>query len=379
MHIFRKLVLLITCVSMSNMISGQDTYSCEIKWDDWGVPHIRGQSDVDVYYGFGWAQMKAHGNLILEAFGKSRGLAAEYWGGHQNLQSDQLIRKLGIPARASSWYAMQGKGIQDMLSAFVAGMNDYCSKHPESIRADLKVVLPITVSDPLAKLQVSYHLKVAAFAMQPQAAAWKNAGSNAWAIAPSKTENGNSILLMQPHPPWFEDYLFFEAHLKSPHLNVYGIALLGSPSVAMGFNEHLGWGLTFNQADAMDLVELKIKDNRYLIDGKWKAFETHTDTIKVTQEHTVQEHTIVSKKSDFGFLIEEKEGKGLALRISGLDRPFFTQQFMEMAKAKNLAAFEKAMKMLQLPLQNVIYADKDGSIFYLYNGIIPKRPSGEYG
>jgi len=34
------------------------------------------------------------------------------------------------------------------------------------------------------------------------------------------------------------------------------------------------------------------------------------------------------------------------------------------------------MQMLQLPLQNIIYADKHGDIFYLYNGIIPKRPEG---
>jgi acyl-homoserine-lactone acylase len=53
---------------------------------------------------------------------------------------------------------------------------------------------------------------VGAFAMLPQADEWKTAGSNAWAIAPSKSESGNALLLTQPHPPWFDDYLFFEAH-----------------------------------------------------------------------------------------------------------------------------------------------------------------------
>jgi acyl-homoserine-lactone acylase len=144
----------------------------------------------------------------------------------------------------------------------------------------------------------------------------------------------------------------------------------------MGFNESLGWGLTFNQADAMDLIEIEIKNNSYLVDGKWKPLDVQTEIIKIKQGDSIVTQKIQIKKSDFGFVIEEKDGKALALRLSGFDRPFFMQQFVEMAKSKNLKEFESAMKMLQLPLQNVIYADKQGEILYLYNGIIPKRPKG---
>ncbi len=371
----RKLGIILF-VFISSLLYAQEKGQTKINWDTWGVPHISGKTDRDVYYGLGWAQMEAHGNLILKGFVKSRGQSAEYWGGEQNLESDLLIRKLAIPNRAKEWFEVQKDEMKLDLSSFVAGMNDYCKKHMETIDEELKLVLPIIETDPLAKLQVSYHLMVGAFAMQPQASQWKNAGSNAWAIAPSRSESGNSLLLIQPHPPWFDDYLFFEAHLKSDILNIYGITLLGVPSIAMGFNENLGWGLTFNQADAMDLIEIKIKNNNYLIDGKWKPLDVQTETIKIKQgDSTITQITVI-KKSDYGFLIEEKDGKALALRLSGFDRPYFMQQFVEMAKSKNLKDFEKAMGMLQLPLQNVIYADKQGEIFYLYNGIIPKRPTG---
>ena len=256
------LTMLIIFAFISSILYAQESKHSEIKWDTWGVPHISGKTDAEVYYGFGWAQMEAHGNMILKGFGKSRGQSAEYWGGEQNLEIDLLIRKLAISSRAEEWFEAQTDEMKLNLSSFVAGMNDYCKKHPEKISEELKVVLPIKGSDPLAKLQVSYHLMVGAFAMQPQASQWKNAGSNAWAIAPSKSESGNSLLLIQPHPPWFDDYLFFEAHLKSDNLNIYGISLLGVPSIAMGFNENLGWGLTFNQADAMDLIEIEIKNNQ---------------------------------------------------------------------------------------------------------------------
>ncbi len=366
-------MFLLIAFGISSNLHAQEMKHTEIKWDKWGVPHISGKTNAEVYYGFGWAQMEAHGNVILKAFGKSRGQSAEYWGGDQNSSSDQLIRQLNIPERAQQWYDAQDESIKLILSSFVTGMNEYCQKHPEAISEELKVVLPIKNTDPLAKLQVSYHLMVGAFAMQPQAAQWKNAGSNAWAIAPSKSESGNSLLLLQPHPPWFDDYLFFEAHLKSDNFNMYGVTLIGSPSIAMGFNENLGWGLTFNQADAMDLIELEIKNDTYFINGEWKKLDVTSEVIKIKNGDTF---TIQVKKSDFGFIVEEKDGKALALRLSGLDRPFFTKQFIEMAKSKNLKEFEKAMKMLQLPLQNVVYADKKGDIFYLYNGIIPKRPGG---
>ena len=160
-------------------------------------------------------------------------------------------------------------------------------------------------------------------------------------------------------------------------LNLYGISLVGSPTMAMGFNDDLGWALTFNQADAMDLIELEVVDNKYLINGEWKEFTMVEQTIKVKTGESFTEEKIQIKESDFGFVIEEKVGKALALRISGFDRPNFMKQFYEMGRASNLTEFEKATSSLQLPLQNIIYADANGEIFYLYNGIIPKRPNGK--
>ncbi|WP_422860705.1 penicillin acylase family protein [Flagellimonas sp. S174] len=372
-----RVKLLVVLLGVNYIVSAQQTKQSEIRWDTWGVPHIFGTTETELYYGFGWAQMKAHCNLILKSYGKSRGRSAEYWGGDENLTQDVLLRKLDIPNRAKSWFEAQDVSTKRILKAFVQGMNDYCKAHPESIKEYLKQVLPIQNSDPLAKLQMSYHLMVGAFTLQKQAGLWKNAGSNAWAIAPSKSDNGNPMLMMQPHPPWFDDFLFFESHLTGKNLNVYGISLVGSPTIAMGFNDHLGWGLTFNQADAMDLIELDFKEGYYKDNTDWKKIQGRTETIKIKEGEGFKEKVIKIKETNYGFIIDEKRDKAIALRLSGLDRPFFDKQFLNMAKSKNLRQFEKAMKMLQLPLQNIIYADKHGQILYLYNGIIPKRPSGE--
>jgi acyl-homoserine lactone acylase PvdQ len=43
--------------------------------------------------------------------------------------------------------------------------------------------------------------------------------------------------------------------------------------------------------------------------------------------------------------------------------------------AKNLVEFQAAMQRMQLPMWNVIYADRDGHIFELFNGHVPVRPN----
>ena len=347
----------------------------EIRWDQWGVPHITAKTEPDVYYAFGWAQMEAHGNKILRLYAGSRGRSSEYWGAEGDLAKDILVRKLDIPERADRWLGEQPERTKRNITAFVRGMNAWCKDHPASIEPRYRKVLPVLDSDPLAQLQVSYHLSVGAFALQAQADAWKSSGSNAWAIAPKRSASRNAMLLVQPHPPWTDEYRFFEAHLMSRGLNVYGVTLLGLPSIAMGFNEDLGWAMTFNQADAMDLIELEVRNDEYRTSGGWKKFDVSEENVANRDGETV---SVTVKRSDYGYVVKEADGKALALRLSGLDRPFLTGQLADMARARSAGEFNTALRRLQLPLQNIIYADRGGNISYLFNGIIPRRPVGSF-
>lgn len=369
-------LVLLLCLSCGAMGQSQEA---EIKWDEYNVPHIIAPDQAQAFYASGWAQMKMHGNKILKLYGQARGEAAAYWG-RDYLESDKQKHRLQIPARAHDWYAAQNDEMRGYLNEFVKGMNAYVDMHPDEFTEEAKQVLPVRPTDPLANLQVIYHLGVAGFALNPQAQQWKNAGSNAWAIGPKKSASGKSMLLMQPHPPWvFDSYLFFEAHIITPENNIYGIAALGAPVMAMAFNENLGWALTFNQADAMDLYDLDVTNEGYLFEGKREAFEERRAVIRIKEESGYSEEELVAKKSRFGWVVEEKDGKALALRLGGLEKPFFMQQFFEMGKSRNLEDFEKVVSKLQLPLQNVVYADKHGEIFYLYNGEIPRRVNHNYG
>jgi acyl-homoserine-lactone acylase len=49
-----------------------------------------------------------------------------------------------------------------------------------------------------------------------------------------------------------------------------------------------------------------------------------------------------------------------------------------MGKAHNLQEFQAAIKKMQVPMFNVMYADREGHIFAHYLGLVPKRPKGDW-
>ncbi|WP_456297544.1 acylase [Crocosphaera chwakensis] len=354
--------------------------STEILWDTWGVPHIYASNNISLFKAFGWSQTKSHGNLLLKLYGQARGKAAEYWGINY-LESDQYVRTMGIPKRAQQWYEKQSPEMQTYLDSFAQGINDYIQQYPDQIEEDLKQVLPITGTDILGHFQrvIYFH-----FLTKPQEIkALQNlpsqAGSNAWAIAPQKALNNHSILLANPHLPWSDFYLWYEAHLTAPNLNLYGATLVGMPALAIGFNDNLGWTVTVNPIDNADIYKLKLQEENYQFNGETKSLKQEIESIKIRQpDGSFTELQIGIKQSIHGVIIEQQENIGYALRVAGLDRPESLEQLWNMGQAQNLNQFETALQQLQLPLFNIVYADKQDNIMYVFNGLIPIRSQGNW-
>jgi acyl-homoserine-lactone acylase len=289
----------------------------EILWDTWGVPHIVGQDMEGLFHAFGWAQMHSHGDLILKLYGQARGRAAEYWG-EELLPSDQALQAKGlpvpsyldsdraihtnsIPPRAREWYAAQTPQFRRYLDAFAVGINAYAQAHPERIADAAEVVLPVDGVDVIAHTHrvLNYEFILASGYLggvpsqavieqrlkEPQAAgavgSKHSVGSNAWAIAPSRTSGGRVMLLQNPHLPWGDYNLFYEAQLTAPGYDAYGASLVGFPVLTYAFNEDLGWAHTVNVFDGVDHYELALMDGGYRWDGGVREFETETVALKV--------------------------------------------------------------------------------------------------
>ncbi|CCQ56951.1 7-beta-(4-carbaxybutanamido)cephalosporanic acid acylase [Crocosphaera watsonii WH 0005] len=366
-------LLIFTVPSLSNN-------SPEILWDTWGVPHIYAENNTSLFKAFGWSQTKCHGNLLLKLYAQARGKAAEYWGINY-LESDQYVRTMGIPKRAKVWYEKQTPEMQKYLDSFAQGINDYVQQHPDEIAEELKIVLPITGTDILAHFQrvIYFHFLTNPRNIKALQNLPSTAGSNAWAIASQKTVNNHSILLANPHLPWSDFYLWYEAQLTAPGINLYGATLVGMPVLAIAFNDNLGWTLTLNPLDGADIYQLKLQGESYLFDGELNPLQQEIETIKVRQSNgNFTELQIGVKKSIHGIIIEQQKDIGYALRVAGLEHTQSLEQLWRMGQAQNLQEFETSLQQLQLPLFNIIYADKQDNIMYLFNGLIPIRSQGNW-
>jgi acyl-homoserine-lactone acylase len=352
----------------------------EILWDTWGVPHVYGRTAEDVGYGYGWAQAQAHGNAILRLYGLARGRGAEYWG-ERYAGSDRIARQMGIPAAGQAGYEAQDDGFRRYLDAFAAGVNAYAAAHPDAISDSVRMVLPVTGADLVAHGHRGMFTFLAITGGDPPVVGMDGMppgaapGSNAWAIAPRRSASGNALLLANPHLPWNEPLMrFTEAHLVGPGMDVSGATLIGFPVIAIGFNDRLGWSHTVNTIDAFDAFTLRLAEGGYRLDGAVRPFETRVDTLRIRQPDgsmRVEEMTI--RSSVHGPVVSADDTTAIAVAVEGLDQHGGLLQWWEMGRARTMGEFEDALRRLQIPMFNVIYADRAGHILYVFNGRVPVR------
>ena len=89
-----------------------------------------------MFYGFGWAQVKSHANLVLRLYGQAQGRAAEYWG-DEYVQSDRWVLANAIHERAAKWYGQQTPQFRKDLDAFAAGMTASARANAANIDPDV--------------------------------------------------------------------------------------------------------------------------------------------------------------------------------------------------------------------------------------------------
>lgn len=378
MNFHRRMIPVILLCLCTYAASAQQAKT-EILWDTYGVPHVYADNTPDMYYGFGWSQMHNHANLILQLYGQARGRSAEYWG-KESFVFDQLMHLLNIPELAKQQYAKQDPAFRDCIDAFVKGVNAYAKAHPEAIGEQVKQVLPVTPTDVMAHALRVLYVQFLANDDISDALEGSDRGSNAIAIAPSRSADGNAMLLANPHLPWTDLYLFFEGHLIAPGYNAYGVTLVGMPVLAIAFNQHLGWTHTVNTIDGSDYYKLKMHDDStYLLDGVKTPFKKRVIHLKVKQEDgSLKDETVPLRYSKHGPVVTVNNGNSYALRIAGMENAYMMRQWHEMGRAANWAEFEKALQMMQLPMFNVVYADDAGNISYLFAGNVPVRKQGDW-
>lgn len=354
----------------------------EILWDRYGVPHIFAADHASLFKAYGYAQMEAHAELLIRLYAQARGRGAEFYG-ERYLDSDKWVRTNGLYDTARQWAKGQSPDFAPLIESFATGLNQWADEHKAELSPEARAVLPLTPVDVYAHglRVIHYDWVVSPRRLEGRLQRWEDDvhGSNEWAVAASRSATGKALLMSNSHLQWGDIHTYFEVQLTSPGVTSYGAVWVGFPVLRQCFTEYVGWTQTTNNPSQSDLYGIVEKDGGYVLDGQVKAFDTHTETLKIRQpDGSLKDEPLTVRRTVHGPIVAERKGMPIAMRVAALDRPKMFEQFWRMGLARNFQEWEAAMRMQQLPLFNTAYADRDGHIAYVYNATLWKHPTGDY-
>jgi penicillin amidase len=205
----------------------------------------------------------------------------------------------------------------------------------------------------------------------------KNAGSNSWGLAGSRTSTGKPIFCNDPHLSLGLPSIWFEVHIHTPECNAYGVSFPGFPGIMIGFNEDIAWGETNVGQDVEDLFLIQWTDDsrkHYWLDSQKVAATYRLEEIQVKGGKTVMDTVWYTHWGPVYF--RSLDGKhDMALRWLCHDEPDTDEfnTFIDAMKCRNYEEFQAATERYIAPAQNFGFASRDGDIALRVNGRLPAK------
>lgn len=405
-----------------------------------GVPHIFAADDDDAYFALGFvhAQDRLFQMDFQRRIGAGR--LAEVLGARV-LGIDRTMRTLGLYRAAEASVAALSPPVRQALDAYTRGVNAFLATRRwalppeyyalriapepwqpadslvwgrlmgltlsgnwrgEALRARLAQRLspaqladlfadesaggPVTVPGGIEKSQAIDDLFARTLAALPDVIQPRLA-SNVWAVDGDHTRSGKPILANDPHLGFAAPGIWYLARVTTPTWSIEGATVAGVPFHILGQNGRIAWGMTTTGADTQDLfvehVEPDDPASYETVDGP-RRFETRTETIHVRDADDV---TITVRATRHGPVISDVEAPAkaiatdrsvIALAATALRPDDRTAEALYgMNRATDWDQFSAALGHFEVPVQNVFYADRDGTIAMMAPGLIPIRRSGD--
>jgi penicillin G amidase len=367
----------------SGQISAPISAEAHITRDAKGVPHIQAASWEDAIFLQGYAMSQ---DRLWQMDGLRRRAAGELAEvvGQPGLDSDREARRMNLRRIAERQERALVPQQRAVLAAFARGVNYFIDTHrnrlpleftllrydprpwapSDSLLAGLEMYRTLTNSwrNELLKqkmLESGERSKVE-FLFPVRTGHEPQPGSNAWAIAGSRTATGKPILANDPHLEFSIPSPWYLVHLQAPGLNVTGATIIGLPAVIVGHNDRIAWGATNLQFDVEDL---------YLEQGN-AAVRLEQDAISVKSAPTIPIGLAITAR---GPLFLSDGGQQYALQWTADQTGGLTFPFLDIDRAHNWTEFRAALEHYGGPGQNFVYADTDGNIGYQAAGMLPIR------
>jgi acyl-homoserine-lactone acylase len=358
--------------------------------DTYWVPHIFGKTDEACAFGIGYAQAEDNLPQIIQSIRQATGTLAEV-NGKDFLDNDYYSQLTRISQYAYENYHKIPLEMRVISEAYCKGVNYYVKKHPDKTPQSWRELVPQDV------VAFGRYVDLFVFTGYPGSAFYlidryespsktgeaipahnpDGIGSNMWAISPERSTINKSMLVINPHLPWDGLLQWWEFHVKSEEgWNAMGATFFGAPIVCVGHNENLGWSHTVNAPDIWNLYRIELNPqnpNQYLYDGKWLDISVTNININVKTEDHVESVSRSLEYTHYGPILRREGDHAYSVKLSGWDDVLASYQWYKMSKAKNFTEFKEAMQIMAIPMFNVVYADRDGNVFYAYNGKVGRK------
>jgi penicillin amidase len=402
--------------------------------DQWGIPHVRAASELDLFA----AQGYAHASDRLWQMDASRrqmqGRWAE-WAGPAAAEADKLARRLGASSTSIRDYGALGAEARAMVDAYAAGVNAFIAAGPLPMEYGLLGETPepwqgwhciaamrqrgylmgslwfklwrasaAAVLDPADLVKLRYDdggadrllippgadaqrwLASLADLREPHEALARlrpadatGGGSNNWAVAPGRTTTGRALLAGDPHRAFELPGMYAQMHLGCDEFDAIGFTVPGVPGFPhFGHNEHVAWGVTHAMADIHDLYVEQFDPadpSRYLHRGEWLTAATRTEEIAVRGGPPV---SVDITETSHGPVIAGDPARGAALTLKSVqfaetDRSL--DCLIPMLRAGSCDELFLAVRGWGLIDHNLVAADTGGHIGHLVRAVVPRRPA----
>ncbi len=400
--------------------------------DQWGVPHIYADTVEDLFFaqGFVAAQDRLYQMDIWRRTGRGE-LAAVF--GEAYIERDRIARLTRFRGnRQAEWesYSPQAKLIAEN---FAAGINAWIGELESGPGERLPIEFALLGFQPgrwlaedvllrTAGLQMTYNAAVeiararliASLGVQ-QAARWMPTdpatplivpegldltgidqrvlevysavtgiptldttdGSNNWVVSGKLSATGKPLMASDPHRSVVMPSLRYVTHLVGPGWNVIGAGEPALPGVALGHNEHIGFGFTIAAYDQVDLYVETVnrgKPTQYLYRGEWLPMTIERELLEVKGYPAPL--SVELKFTRHGPVIWEdpERDRVVALRWAGAE-PGTAGYLGSLAMdgVTNWTEFLAAVKRWKIPPENLLYGDREGNIGWLAGGLVPER------
>ena len=371
--------------------------------DDWGIPHIYGETDADAVFGMIYAQAEDDFNRIEVNFLNSQGRLAEAEG-EDEIWRDLRMKLFIDPTDMQAQYEASPQWLKDLMDAWASGLNYYLYTHPEvepRVLTRFEPWMALTFSEGsiggdiervnLGRLEAFYgqpnNARAAldrepsstTLAMVPSGLSEPDmneepTGSHGIAIAPTTTSAGNALLLINPHTSFF---FREELHMVSEQgLDAYGAVTWGQFFVYQGFNENAGWMHTSSGVDNIDeFVETVIERDGtlyYRYGDEERPVTVRQVTVPYKTDTGMAEREFTVYRTHHGPIVREVDGAWVSVALMEEPMNALIQSYMR-TKAQNYDEYIEVMRTHTNSSNNTVFADSEGNIAYLHSNFIPVR------